>query len=268
MKIGLSSLLFTCGRVEEAVRAASELGYEAVEIVYDLPHFGRGREPDLNKLRELIKEASLSVSVHSSFWDLNPGSLYPEVRQLTLKMVKRSAEVCKQLGGEVLVVHPGKCPAPDSPEVYGESLRSYRDFLKELVPWVRGLGLKLCLENGNSKDNPCSLLPELGELAAEKGVGITLDLAHACLRYGPKNVDRILRDMKKISSLIWHVHLHDNLGQKDDHLVPGEGKLRLSPLLECLKEMGYSSLVVAELWNPRDPWGTARRARKALRKLF
>jgi sugar phosphate isomerase/epimerase len=268
MKVGLSSLLFACGRLEEAVEATAKFGYDTIEIVYDLPHFMPGREPEVGRLRKKIRDYSLSVTVHSSFWDLNPASFYPEVRRLTVKRVKKSALFCRELEGEILVVHPGKCPAPDSPQAYGETAGLYREFLDGLVPWVKKLGVKVCLENGNSKDNPYSLLPELGELVAEKGIGITLDLAHAFLRYGPQKVDRILGDLRKVRNLVRHVHLHDNLGQRDDHLIPGEGKLELSKPLNYLKEAGYSSTVVAELWNPRSPWRTAERARKVLEKLL
>jgi len=268
METGLSSLLFACGRLEEAVEATAKFGYDTIEIVYDFPHFIPGREPDVDRLRKTIRDYSLSVTVHSSFWDLNPASFYSEVRRLTIQRVKKGALFCRELGGEVLVVHPGKCPAPDSPQVYGETSSLYREFLDELVPWAKEQGVRICVENGNSKDNPYSLLPELGELVSERDIGITLDLAHAFLRYGPDKVSKIVRDLRKVRSLVQHVHLHDNMGHRDDHLIPGEGKLELLKVFGCLKEAGYSSVVVVELWDPKNPWRTAEKARKALDRFI
>jgi sugar phosphate isomerase/epimerase len=267
MKAGLSSLLFACGKVEEAIEAAARLGYETVEIVYDFPHFGSGKEPAATELKRMINDNSLGVTIHSSFWDLNPASFYPEVRKLTLKRIEKSAMLCAKLDGEILVVHPGKCPVPDSLPVYAKSAELYRKFLDELLPCVKEVGVKVCIENGNSRDNPHSLLPELGGLVAEKEIGMTLDVAHAFLRYGSKNVDKIVQDLKKVRCYVQHVHLHDNLGQRDDHMVPGEGKLKLKKIIDCLREGGYSSIVVAELWNPKNPWEIAKRAKKALENL-
>ncbi|MEM2282271.1 MAG: sugar phosphate isomerase/epimerase [Candidatus Hadarchaeales archaeon] len=269
MKLGLSSLLFTCERLERAIEAAASLSYQAVEIVYDMPHFMPGRkEPDLRRLRGLLEDASLAVSVHSSFWDLNPASYYPTLQRLSVKRVKRSARVCKELGGQVLVVHPGKCPAPDARWVREGTAKLYREFLREVVPYAKNMGVEPCLENGNSRENPYSLLPELGELVEAEGIGMTLDIPHAFLRYGSRKVREIVRDVRRVGSLIRHVHIHDSMGHRDEHLVPGEGRLRLEPVVECLKEAGFSEIVVAELWDPKNPWDTARRARKSLRNLL
>lgn len=267
MKLGLSSLLFTCERLEESVEAAAELGYETVEVVYDMPHFMPDRKPELERIRKMIDERSLGVSVHASFWDLNPASYYTSLRRLTIKRVRESVLACRTLGGEILVVHPGKCPAPDVPRVFEGTARLYQEFLREIVPFAKKLGVLVCLENGNSRENPFSLLPELGELVERREIGITLDIPHAFLRYGPRNVERILKDLKRVKHLIRHIHIHDNLGHRDDHLIPGEGKLALEPVVECLKN-SFTGTVIAELWNPENPWRTAREAKKRLEKLL
>jgi len=75
MKLGLSALLFPKASVEEVIKFSAKLGAECVEIIYDVPHF----QPDydqrkLSGIKELLDAHGLGVSVHGSFWDLNPAS--------------------------------------------------------------------------------------------------------------------------------------------------------------------------------------------------
>ena len=86
MKLGLSSLLFVHNSIEEAIQISSDIGTGCIEIIYDIPHF----PPDydqrkLSALRELLKSYDLRVSVHASFWDLNPASHHRELWERSSK---------------------------------------------------------------------------------------------------------------------------------------------------------------------------------------
>ncbi len=265
MKLGLSSLLFLCDKLGKAVATAANLGYEAIEIVYDVPHFMPREKPEVRELRKAIKDHGLAVSVHSSFWDLNASSFYPEVYKLTLKRIKESARFCEGLDCEVLVVHSGKCPAPDSREIMDKSKMIYEKFLRELSEYCRGRGVRIGLENGGSKDSLFSLLPHLSKLTRRYGMGITLDLGHVCLRYGKDNIDKILRELRRIKDQVLHVHIHDNHWQRDEHLVPGDGALPLREMLDAIAP--YSGMLIAELWNPQAPLKTAKLALRQLKLM-
>ncbi|HID61063.1 MAG TPA: sugar phosphate isomerase/epimerase [Hadesarchaea archaeon] len=100
MKLGLSSLLFVRNTIEEAIRINSELGAECVEIIYDVPHFPPNY--DLRKLasiKELLGSYGLGVSVHGSFWDLNPASHHRKLWELSLEQMRKSIDACRMLGG-------------------------------------------------------------------------------------------------------------------------------------------------------------------------
>jgi sugar phosphate isomerase/epimerase len=53
--------------------------------------------------------------------------------------------------------------------------------------------------------------------------------------------------VRKAREYLAHVHIHDNDGTKDQHLVPGDGKIDFAPIVKALREVGYDGYVSAEL---------------------
>ena len=76
---------------------------------------------------------------------------------------------------------------------------------------------------------------------------VTLDTSHA----GASRLD-LLDAREKLAPQLRHVHLSDsNLVQgKDEHRLPGKGRLPLGPFLAALAEDGYPGAVSLEL----KPW--------------
>jgi protein FrlC len=59
---------------------------------------------------------------------------------------------------------------------------------------------------------------------------------------------------------LFHVHIDDNNGVRDQHLVPGEGNFDFLPFMTALREAGYQGFLAAELgWDYTiDPDPAAR----------
>lgn len=275
MKLGLSSLLFPNSSIEEAIRTSAELGVECVEIIYDVPHF----PPDydqrkLSSIKKLLDAHGLLVSVHGSFWDLNPASHHRELWGLTLKQMQRSIDACQALGGEIVVVHFGKCPIPEVTGFLGGAKQRYRDFIERCLHYAQDRGVTIALENGGGRPEVYPpTLNELKKLVLElEGAKITFDIAHAHLaerRSGKKDTGvTIAKLIKDMSEHIAHVHVHDNHGKLDDHLPPGDGEINFKPVVEALREIKYNGLLIAEFWNPQHPLETGKKGMERLRKLF
>lgn len=275
MKLGLSSLLFVRSSIEEAVRASAELGSECVEIIYDLPHF----PPDydqrgLTRLKELIDAHGLAVSVHASFWDLNPASHHRELFNLTLRQVERSIEACHALGGEIVVLHFGRCPIPEVPEVLEGTRNRYREFVEKCLSYSRDCGTTLALENAGGA--PTWYPSDVGELkrfvSELEGARISLDIGHVHLaerKAGRKSTALAIAEaIEDTKEYLVHLHVHDNHGERDEHLVPGDGDIDFKPAVKALRSINYDGLVIAELWNPWRPLEIGRKGMKRLGELF
>jgi len=274
VKIGLSSLLFVHNSIEEAIRISSEVGAGCIEIIYDVPHFPPDYDQHkLSALRELLETYGLGVSVHASFWDLNPASHHRELWELSLNQIKRSIDACRSLGGEITVVHFGKCPVPEAKLLEGAKQR-YREFLGQCLPYAQDRGVTLAIENaGRILHSYPPTIQELKQLVLElEGAKVTFDIGHANLteRRGGKGTTEAMiaehiRDMRR---QIVHLHMHDNQGRVDDHLPPGDGKINFKPIVEAIREIKYNGFVIAEFWDPQHPLETAQRGIGRLKKLL
>lgn len=274
LKLGISSLLFVRTPIEEAISKSAELGAECFELIYDLPHF----KPDydhrgLITIKELLDSHGLEVSVHASFWDLNPASHYRELWELSLKRVKRSIEACEELGGKVVSLHPGRCPIPEIGWLMRDAKNRYLKFLGECLELAGELGVKLAPENTDMPYCPYSTLDELEKLVGDlENAGVTLDVGHAYRggkKAGIKNPEQKIVDaIKRLKKKVVHVHLHDNHGEQDEHLPPGEGNIDFRPILHALRVKNYRGLLIAELWDPENSIQTGRKGLKGFEALL
>ena len=226
----------------------SEAGYDGVEIMMD-ERWDTHQEDYLRDLAERrgVPLRALHVPLFRSAWGLGPEETLVRVARLASRM-----EV------PVVVAHP---PPPGGP----------------LERWVAGPlrearehGVAVAVEN-MPRSRPRGMfrawrrscfLPE--HLA---GVGdVALDTSHA----GASRVD-LLEAHAALSGQLRHVHLSDsNLEMgRDEHRLPGKGRLPLKPLLATLAAGGYQGAVSLELkpWplGTPDPGAILKRMRAALR---
>jgi sugar phosphate isomerase/epimerase len=157
----------------------------------------------------------------------------------------------------VMVAHP---PPPGRPLERWKA-RSLRE--------AREQGVVVAVEN-MPKSRPASMFNVrrkscyLPEHLADVG-DVTLDTSHA----GASKVD-ILRAHSVLATQLRHVHLSDsNLEEgRDEHRLPGKGRLPLKPLLAALGTSGYAGAVSLELkpWplGTPDPEAILERMRAAL----
>ncbi|MFQ6129850.1 MAG: sugar phosphate isomerase/epimerase family protein [Candidatus Hadarchaeaceae archaeon] len=275
MKLGLSSLLFPKTPIEDIVKFSAKLGAECVEIIYDVPHFPPNYDQrKLSDVKELLDVHGLLVSVHGSFWDLNPASHHRELQKLTLNQLRRSIDACRALEGEIVVLHFGRCPVPEAKDFLEGAKRRYRRFIEKCLPYARERGVTLALENaGGQPATYPSTIEELKQLVLElEGAKIAFDIGHAHLaerRAGGKVTGPVIaKAIEGLREHLVHVHVHDNRGKDDDHLPPGDGDINFKPVVEALRAINYGGLLIAELWNPKHPLETGRKGMKKLRNLF
>jgi len=103
--------------------------------------------------------------------------------------------------------------------------------LGELAPRAESLGLTIALENGMA--GYAATTAELLSLAAECGspaVGICYDSGHAHI------TEDAAAALATLAPSVVTVHLHDNDGKEDQHLLPEEGTLDWRAVVAGLRE--------------------------------
>ncbi|MFH1137509.1 MAG: sugar phosphate isomerase/epimerase family protein [Pseudomonadota bacterium] len=202
----------------------------------------------LRAMAREFKNAGLKTSVHGPFMDLSPGALDPEILATSRRRYDQGLEAAALFEPEHIVFHPIYDPARQW---------SYRERWLEisLETWrpaaqkARDLGIRLVLENTHETD-PRDMEALFSELAP-LGVGFCLDLGHA------HAVGRVpLADwVDVLGPHLAAMHLHDNCGDRDEHLAVGRGGVDFAGIFSRLVKTGVRPRAVTlEPHAEEDLW--------------
>ena len=92
----------------------------------------------------------------------------------------------------------------------------------------------------------------------------------ACLDTGHANVfhDDIAQDVRLLGEDLATLHVHDNKGNWDQHLIPYLGNIQWEAFLSALKEIGYNgSFTLETMISPSMPQPVKEEMQLALSKL-
>ena len=246
-------------------------GFKAIELNGRHHCAEKFSQEDLSYLRGVADVHGITINLHYNHGAM-PGSHSASVWQETLESLKRNLEMTKNLGGKVVVLHPGKIDVPTlaSPEdgselIRREAIRNLKRFVGQVAPVAEELGINVCIEN--LFHDPGYVLQSYEELASviddadSPNVGATVDVGH-CNRG-----DGIPDAIRDLGSRVRHLHLNDVIDGVD-HLEIGTGILDLDemePLISSGLDIDFATL---EVGKPPDSEGIMLRSRQVLRNRY
>ena len=186
----------------------------------------------------------MTVTMHAPFTDLNPANPFQPVRGAAERALEEFVGFSDSLGAKVITVHPGSV---HNEAMVPASAANAASILRTMVKAADGR-LAISVENqtrskskyhyplGSTVDSLRTLME------AAEGLKFTLDTGHAYA--SAQSSDDFVR---MAGPKLVEVHLSDNTGEHDAHLVPGEGTAKLTGLMGALA--GSDVLVCLEL-NP------------------
>ena len=243
MKIGLSTWSLLGQDVISAVRAIGDTGLEYIELWGELPH-AYPDWVDRWSLKDALSSYAMVVTAHAPFTDLNPATPFEPVKGAVERTLEDFVEFSVFLGAKVVTVHPGS--VHNEALVPGSTANSL-SVLKKMVTAAGGR-LAVSVENQTRSDSryhyPLASSVESLQalLSGDERLRFTLDTGHAhASSLDPQDL------ALKAGPRLAEVHLSDNSGEYDDHLVPGEGTADLKKLTGMLA--GSDALICLEL-NP------------------
>lgn len=279
LRIGLPTTLFPDIRIEKVMEKLFKLGAECVEIVFEIPHFPPERREieDLKGLKKILTQYGLPLSVHSCFYELNLGGVYYNVRSFTLNEVKKCLKFAGLIEADVVTVHSGYFPVYDDEVLRRKAMERFIEDIELCLKFSKEENVQLSLENIQSPYFLFSSLESAPEIFTRvEDLTVTLDIGHAYIienssgKKGKKGAEeRIAEKIENIlNKRIRHLHIHDNFGVKDDHLVPGDGEINFKPIIGALRRIGYNNQVIVEAWSPKKSMDTGIKALKRVKILF
>jgi sugar phosphate isomerase/epimerase len=158
-----------------------------------------------------------------------------------------SLEVAAELGAQKVVLHPGHIGGLGV-YVKETALTHANQSLASIIGRAQALGLCVCLENMFPKCRAFFEPPDFVEILQRfPDLKLTLDTGHANI--GTRGGRRILEFIEKFGHRIGHLHVSDNLGERDDHIPVGTGTIDFIKIVRALKQCGYNDTATLEIFS-------------------
>jgi len=230
-----------------AIDLARRHDLPAFEVWADHPHAHpdeASRDARTQLRRELATFAR--VSVHGPLGNASLASINPGIWRESVRQYLGALELAYDIGATVLVVHPGDLR---DQRFFSEFIRLSEEALGQLARRAEELGVVLAVENCGpyhaGVDRSPADLASLIERVASPHVKVCLDTGHAAVN---KNAIELVRLLGKD---IVHLHVHDNHGQRDEHLPIGRGTIDFAPLAPVLVD--FDGMAIAEVvWDSKN----------------
>jgi len=236
MKFGFSSLALTDDPFQWAYRL-EDIGFSGWEIVDE----GRHRIENIKReIEEVCESTNLIISVHAPFSDLNLASVNQPIWEETIRQMSACVENSGDFA-DICVVHPGIL-SPLGAQIPEKAWEQMIFGLRKLCDIAEEYGMMIGVENMINIEPLLGRFPDelLGivETVDRDNIGIVFDVGHA-------NTMNVIDEFLEVD--VVHVHVHDNFGEKDEHLPPGHGNIEWKEVMDGLKR--YNGRIVIEARN-------------------
>jgi protein FrlC len=270
MQLAQSSFLYFNFPLGQAIRRLHQLGYQGIEIWGGRPHMYRhDLDGELDALKALLDECEMTVP------NLIPAQFrYPSilcssnqaVRRDSVRYIEDAIDNALALGAPSVSLCAGMTLWGESVDVGWVNLRQS---IVELLDYTDKTDLSLLIEPAHRAESTLILtaadgLRMIDEIKSER-LGICFDTGHAAV-----NGEDLAQSVRAVKGIRLHVHIDDNQGDSDAHMIPSEGSIEYAPFMSALEEIGYRGFLSAELGfqYTLDPDKAARKTHLALSELL
>jgi sugar phosphate isomerase/epimerase len=264
----------------ELLGQISEARFAGLEIFCTRSHFEYSTKAEIQAMASALEQHGLQlVSLHApTSRDVSamresgtPLSIceVERVRRIeAMDELKRVIDVADDLPYARLILHMGGARETADPRKRDAAFSS----LEHLILHAHHAGVTICVENTMSEMGDPGYLRAFVDETRLSGLRFNFDIGHANLSDFPED-ERLEKSFAPLHDLVSSVHLHDNRGEKDEHIPPYDGTIDWPAAIKLLKTAPEPNLpLVLELKEKTGPEAPSApeqltAARKAMDRL-
>lgn len=224
------------GDSEPYLRRIADAGFKNIQWIHDWKHDFIYTQSEIQHVANIMKELHLSIyDIHGSAGtEKSWFSTIEYKRHAGVEIAKNRIEMCKALGGSVVVMH--------IPILNSENLGQWRQLkksLSELEKFCIKKSVKIAVEN-----EPFDDFIGIKELFLEYGpefIGLCYDSGHGNIG------GRGLEYLDSIKERLISLHLHDNNSLDDQHNPIFTGTVDWKKLARIISESPYRKFLTFEI---------------------
>lgn len=252
-----------CEGYLERIKNVHKAGFKYIDLsLYTI------RENDELLVLDNWKSAAKEISEYAKQNDIQfVQSHAPDVNPLkgddafryAVEKTERAIEICSYLNIPCTVVHPGW----DENASRDEWFEKNRRFFRELFPVMESTGVTVLHENTTNANIPW-YFSKTGKDMREFSEYVNHPLFHSCWDTGHANIEGNQYDeIIEIGDDLRAVHINDNRGAQDEHIIPFLGTLNMDEVMCALKKINFKGCFTFESGStlrPANYWLGNRRS--------
>lgn len=269
MEFALSTHVFANERLSSHILdQVLGAGFRQIEIFAARQHLDYHDANHVRDVAEWFKDHdvalfSLHAPMYTDFdWGRSGGlaisvaHLQRRARIDSMDEIKRALEVAEKLPFRYLILHLGLAEETFDIAKFDAAFTS----IEHLNIFAKERGVSILLENiPNELTAPQRLLQFLNY--TRLGLKVCFDIGHAHMTCGVQEAFSILKDH------VVSTHLHDNRGEKDDHLMPFDGEINWERAVRDLNALDGRFPLLFELRNYGPEMTNFARLHAAMQKI-
>lgn len=241
-----------CGTYLERIKAIHKAGFKYIDLsLYSVNEndellLSDEWKASAQELLEYVTENNMEfVQCHSP--NTNPLDEAQVERAVALNI--RAIEVCGYLGIPTMVVHSGW----DRNAAKEEWLARNKAFFMRLLPTAEKYKVCICHEN-STRVNIGGIYPKTGAEMAEFSKYVNHPNFHSCWDTGHANIEGSqYNEILAIGDDLRAVHINDNRGERDEHIIPYFGTVNMDEIMCALKKTDFKGPFTFESGSSMRP---------------
>ena len=236
---------FPAATWKEEFKIASEIGFQAIEFIFDGPQNPLLDPESRKQIREIVEESGVSICSVSSDYSMHY-PLFGSTREETLKLTTQLIQICKSL--EIPRVG---ISFEDNSSIFNEEHREEAiSSVTECIRVAEDSGIVLTMETSLYDFN----LKEFFNRVSSPNLKVNFDLGNSCaLGEDSPNV------IRSIGDLIGGIHIKDRNRFFGSTVPLGEGGVDFRACFEAIKSINYTGPFVVQGARGDDDIKTAQR---------
>lgn len=220
-----------CRNSFEVIDALNTAGFRKVFVQWYDKNFEVSQQDTVDYCK---KQGLEIIFAHLGYQNINDIWLDAPEGEALVDRYCRNVDECKANGIDLVMMH--LCSKSQAPGPNEQGLNRVR----RIVEHATKAGVRLAFENTKIpgyQEYVLSRIPEAGNC---------YDAGHVHAHFHDEYNYEIFRDR------FYCVHLHDNFGSEDEHLLPADGTLSWDRVLKKLKTSGYRGPLTLEIMCHRQ----------------
>lgn len=216
------------------------------EIYIDANGLDTYTQDEIDRINSTFEKYGLSKIAHGPFYDLNPGSKDPQIRELTKRRFIAALEFCKDIKTNHIVFHTGYQPI-----FYKNFSELFLDLSSEVWQDVLNVAIEndIVISIENSIESTPEIIVKLLSRMNSTSFKACFDIGHFNA-FGERSIFECLKEYPPHS--IDEIHLSDNNGDFDTHLALGEGEIDFVRFFKEIDKLGIEPIVTSEPHSKED----------------